>query len=61
MSELKFHPKAFSIVFEMPSMSPAAHIAAVDRMLAQWEREKKKAERGATSKVIAPATDPPAS
>ena len=40
MSELKFHPKAFSLVWDMPRLTPAEHIAAFEKMLAQWEIDK---------------------
>ena len=40
MTDLKFHPKAFSLIWDMPRLTPAEHIAAVEKMIAEWDREK---------------------
>lgn len=41
MSELKFHPKAFSLVWEMPRLTPREHMSILRRLLTEWEKEKK--------------------
>jgi len=40
VSDLKFHPEAFSFVWDIPPLSPEEHAAAFGKMLATWEREQ---------------------
>ena len=46
MSDLKFHPLAFSFIWDLPRLTPEKHIAAFDKMIAEWlaELEQEKAD-----------------
>jgi hypothetical protein len=40
MSDLKFHPKAFSLIWDMPPMTPAEHVEAFGKMIDEWHAER---------------------